>query len=292
MSFLPDYLSSSGSEDYYDDDNDGGGDGDGDDDGVTRVYVRPVYLKRRPQTKKPAVHPVKREIAVPPTKPRTSHQPRISRCTGPPCEETELLQNLNLDLNTNSPEQTPTPVYTSTAESSRKYKLEGDQYFEYGETINGYKFVAHKNDRAKLENAQAKRTRPQEGPSDLCDPGDSIDPLVFDRGSHVSKRLRSSDTSRIKEYWQSTAVRVPVPTAPELSAVSEEEITRGDISNFYRKSSELLGKPMLHLLKQERVAWHPDKMSRRIGHLSDKDSMKITRIFQIVNELWEENASL
>lgn len=280
MSFLPDYLSSSGSEDYYDDDN------DGDDDGATRVYVRPVYLKRRPQTKEPAVHPVRREIVVPPTKPRTSHQPRISRCTGPPCEETELPQNLDLDLNTNSPEQTPTPVCTSTAESSRKYKLECDQYFEYGETINGYKFVAHKNDRAKLENAQAKRTHSQE------DPSDPIDPLVFDRGSHVSKRLRSSDTSRTKEYWQSTAVRVPVPTAPELSAVSEEEITRGDISNFYRKSSELLGKPMLHLLKQERVAWHPDKMSRRIGHLTDKDSMKITRIFQIVNELWEENASL
>jgi hypothetical protein len=45
-----------------------------------------------------------------------------------------------------------------------------------------------------------------------------------------------------------------------------------------------------HVLKVERVRWHPDKIQQRFGSLDiDEETMKgVTAVFQVIDRMWTE----
>lgn len=77
--------------------------------------------------------------------------------------------------------------------------------------------------------------------------------------------------------------RIPWPTLASKPAV------KANIEDFMRHAPASEERSMAHLLKAERVRWHPDKVQQRFGSEVDEGTMKVvTGVFQVVDGLLEE----
>lgn len=76
---------------------------------------------------------------------------------------------------------------------------------------------------------------------------------------------------------------LPWPVLPSKPA------TAPNIEAFMRHIPLIDGTTKQHVLKAERVRWHPDKIQQRFGGAVDEGTMKVvTGVFQIVDSLWDE----
>ncbi|CUS24618.1 LAQU0S18e00342g1_1 [Lachancea quebecensis] len=179
--------------------------------------------------------------------------------------------------------RTPPDRPSSQQQKRSHTKISGPTY-EYGDPINGYQFVGSRNDYEKFIRA-GKSSSSSAGEDDT----NYIDSRIFDRVSVHSKRYSRSDDIAI--YWalEPGATRAPLPGAPHVEDVPIQNIDKASLADFLEKSALTLRLPLRDVLKQQRVAWHPDKVFRGSARANANTTEKVTRIFQVINSLWEEN---
>lgn len=167
---------------------------------------------------------------------------------------------------------------------NRKNVRKKKKYYEYGGAISGYRFIS--NDPFLLEQENSKNT----------DSEPNIDKFQYDRVCVGQKRSWFDSTSNgdraIEKYWSSHDVKFVPLIDPEngmvlkFDDINVELITKNLVRRFYEKSNMIMKYSQERMLKQDRIKWHPDKL-RTLASLSECNKLKITRLFQIINELWE-----
>lgn len=160
-------------------------------------------------------------------------------------------------------------------------KQSTERTYEYGIPINGYKFVGKRSDYEKFMKAGSSKENVHAGI-------DGIDPQAFDR---CVKPLRSSVRSDdISIYWSESqgVTRLPTLHVPRLEEVPIDSIEKNEISQFMRQSALALKLPLRDVLKQQRIVWHPDKVSQSSPNAAKDFISKATKVFQVINSLWEE----
>lgn len=86
--------------------------------------------------------------------------------------------------------------------------------------------------------------------------------------------------------WELKKDKIPWP----VESGKIKDVRAGEIENFFKSAADIGGVDLGHVLKKERVRWHPDKMQQRAGEGGiDKATMKlVTAVFQVVDRLWSE----
>ncbi|SCV01938.1 LAMI_0G14730g1_1 [Lachancea mirantina] len=146
-----------------------------------------------------------------------------------------------------------------------------EKSFEYGDAINGFRFVGL--------NPEVKRFHEILGSNQKC-PYDKVKFECLQEGN-VERNITS--------FWSSASdvICAPLMGVYPLETVEIDDITKEGIITFYEESSKLLNEPVRELYRQQRIAWHPDKMLRRFQNPDAVVKAKITKIFQLINNLWE-----
>lgn len=168
-----------------------------------------------------------------------------------------------------------------------------EKIVEWGPFINGYQFVGHENSekyfvkRHKLIN-EDEFTNSFDW-SYLKQPE-----FVSSVEDEIEKRYLNDDNDSSMKYWENWRIikeqgLKDVIFFPILNKNSE--ISLENIENFYKQSEIDTKTSIKQLLKVERIKWHPDKMAQtlKLSELDDEEILvKITKVFQIVNELYEK----
>lgn len=145
-----------------------------------------------------------------------------------------------------------------------------ERYVEYGNDVGGYKFVITEQEYLKLSEREEE-------------PVEIIDAHSFDC---INPKQRTSMSANVKTYWeQSGTLRLPLVRPVTVDEVEIDEITASSVREFYLRSCSQQGIDYSALLKGERVKWHPDRL---VGQTPEA-LRKVTRLFQIINELWESH---
>lgn len=77
--------------------------------------------------------------------------------------------------------------------------------------------------------------------------------------------------------------RIPWPV------FASKPVIKANIEDFMRHAPTDEQRPVMQMLKAERVRWHPDKVQQRFGGEVDEGTMKVvTGVFQVVDGLLEE----
>lgn len=162
------------------------------------------------------------------------------------------------------------PVIRKKEQKSTSLKLPTKgRYVEYGDPISGYKFILTEQEYSKLKKKE--------------EPVEIFDPHAYDC---VKPSNRVSTKSNIMIYWdQERTLRLPLVRAVTIDEIDIEDITADSVKEFYLRSSSEQGLDYGTILKGERVKWHPDRL---VGQKPDVIP-KVTRLFQIINELWESH---
>ncbi|SCU99832.1 LAME_0G05820g1_1 [Lachancea meyersii CBS 8951] len=170
-----------------------------------------------------------------------------------------------------------------------KVKREGigdnELTFEYGDPVAGYRFVGSKNDFENYAKTN-ERQSPSSATSTESDK-DECDAELYDAKEKTSHSKRASDIS-LYMSGRIADLRLPIEHAPLIDDVKLEDIEEPKIDLFFQRCASHQNKPLRELLKQERVAWHPDKALRTNFKPGTERSSKITRVFQAINSLWEK----
>ncbi|CCD23556.1 uncharacterized protein NDAI_0B05230 [Naumovozyma dairenensis CBS 421] len=164
--------------------------------------------------------------------------------------------------------------------------LQKGNFFEYGDPVQGYKFLGSRDDYDKFQKLQKdkKDTNLTDDTITLKN-DDSEETLILDYWNVTPNQL--NDSSVIK-----TPIILEKISENNLALVAEKKLTKANIEYFYNESSKLLGRDLGILLKWERVKWHPDKLINNMkGKVAVDDALlkKVTQLFQIINELWEKS---
>ncbi|SCU87756.1 LADA_0E05974g1_1 [Lachancea dasiensis] len=153
--------------------------------------------------------------------------------------------------------------------------------YEYGASIEGYRFVGSREEADNFQEARRRTSHEAQAPV-----GDAVvNPLIFEGDG----RRHQQRQGYLMRYLSSGAddMRVPMANAPLIDEVSADSLCSGDIESFLDKCASLLQISMREFLKQQRVAWHPDKVFRRNVTSNAGNLAVVTKVFQIVNSLWE-----
>ncbi|CEP64519.1 uncharacterized protein LALA0_S12e00716g [Lachancea lanzarotensis] len=156
-----------------------------------------------------------------------------------------------------------------------------DLTFEYGTPVDGYRFVGSRTDYATFIRSTEPSSSTQ---SQACSEEDLSRDISFDQKSQSGKTLDIS----LYMNRDSAKLRIPVEGAPFLDDVKIESIEESRISRFLEKCAVHQEQVLRELLKQERIAWHPDKAQRSNDEAKSQNLIKVTRIFQAINSLWEK----
>ncbi|AET40001.1 uncharacterized protein Ecym_5233 [Eremothecium cymbalariae DBVPG len=139
-------------------------------------------------------------------------------------------------------------------------------------TVRGYQFLVTEDEYEKLSTSSKSSVR--------------INANIFNKipyHRHVSKKPKG-----MLDYWTgSDIVRAPIQGVPLLVEVNIQDITTAAVHSFYIESSKVLKVPIRKILKDQRIRWHPDRMTRRY-EFTGPVTRVITLISQVINELWLE----
>lgn len=155
-----------------------------------------------------------------------------------------------------------------------------EQYYEYGDPIGGYKFITTEEKYEKLKESAEQNESIE----------DSIDEFAFDRYPKKRRGENLDTLSFISKYWKDVRYEslifpiLPISTTPEVSI---DDITESSVKQFYLRSCDIMDMELSSVLKRERILWHPDRLIGKISNYDDSTVKKVTKIFQIINDLWE-----
>lgn len=177
---------------------------------------------------------------------------------------------------------------SDTTTKKKRDKFRNVKFYETGDTISGYKFVTDEPPPLKKQNKTRKR--------DTI----NIDPFQFDRLDGVKrynyKRTPSTETV-ITEYWNNSKntkredMYIPIIINGNNSFIKLcqpiriEDITSENVFRFYEYSEQVMNYSIQQMLKEDRIKWHPDKL------LDNENKIIVTRLFQIINDLWQSQTS-
>ena len=250
----------SGNDDYVtsDDDND-----------AEKKYARPVFVRKS-----------KREV-------QAKSLEGVGHLGDTPVKQTQRL---------GEEKQKPTirlvPVAMESPQNRPKKKRQrtspanhGSALFEYGESIAGYKCVTTESERDRLKQKREIEIE-NEGESTSEGEGeDGIDASAFDQAKVTETE---AETERaIRQYWRrpkGEPTVLPLPGTPTLAAASVDQISERSVERFYAMSIPLVAANRIELLRRDRIRWHPDKHRHH--------QAKVTKLFQLVNGLWEREQEL
>ncbi|CAI4585711.1 BAK_1a_G0033390.mRNA.1.CDS.1 [Saccharomyces cerevisiae] len=234
-----------------------------DDNDAEKRYVRPIFVRKRRRE----------EDYVATSKDNIHHHP-CDWSAKPSQRQNENEQKSTIRL---------VPVAMNTPkcqEKKKKRKGVGTTsheatLFEYGESIAGYKCVTTESERDRL-----KRSDESESSS-----GSEVDVFAFDQAKGISTKVEAEErcARAVRQYWRMTKdepATLPLPGTPTLTAVSLDMIDDKSVEQFYTMSSALMDANRLDLIRRDRIRWHPDK------HRYHKS--KVTKLFQAINGLWEQ----
>lgn len=171
-----------------------------------------------------------------------------------------------------------------------------NEFIEWGPFINGYRFVGAKDGkplqfkkRHTLVNEDYRKSDTynwsyMELPS-FKSSSDTLEEKYGKNGT-AADEFGYDEYFKEWEYIKENGLRDIVFPVPHQDY---DELNKGNVQNFLQSSNE----EYFNVLKIERIRWHPDKMIRTLK-LDVNDKMykelsdKITKTFQIINQLWEE----
>ncbi|ESW98551.1 hypothetical protein KL918_002059 [Ogataea parapolymorpha] len=164
-----------------------------------------------------------------------------------------------------SPDSPPRPP-----ESPPAPKKQGDPdtrpHYEFGPSINGYRFVTPDPDQKPFPNVNYYR-HINGYAAELPELPQKEDPY----------RVRRNDYEEYVKRWQTVDLEHELPPMP----VCGGEVSPQSVSEFIPRNQ----------LRLERIRWHPDKILRRVSESRRPVLAEmVTRTFQVINELYE-NAS-
>lgn len=165
-------------------------------------------------------------------------------------------------------------------QGGQERKGNGERYYEYGDPISGYKFITTQEKYEQLKESVEQNESTE----------DSIDEFEFDRYPKKRHDENLNTRSFISKYWKRASnepLIFPVLPSYESSEVSIDDITESSVKDFYLRSCDIMNMELSSVLKRERVLWHPDRLIGKISNYDDFTIKKVTKIFQIVNDLWE-----
>lgn len=152
-----------------------------------------------------------------------------------------------------------------------------DKYYEYGDYVDGYRFVGTKKELLDFESSKIHNLKQRFSP---------VNPNAFDQ-LRAPEMEHFTTCEYIEQYW-SQDKELSAQKFPLLgNTVRIDDITRAGVEQFYLRSCSQMGFDLVTVLKGERLRWHPDRL---IGKLTPEDELtlkKITKLFQIINDLWE-----
>lgn len=203
------------------------------------------------------------------------------------------MKFVNYDTNVSNNSNKQIPMTSSPSESMKNKKrnnLKNVKFYEIGDSISGYKFITDEPPLNKQNRKRKKNTF-------------DIDPFQFDRFNGVKKpncKPNSSIETMITEYWGGgnknkkrgedtymPIIRNDFKTLIKLTELIDiEDITSARVLQFYEYSERIMNFTMQRMLKEDRIKWHPDKLL-----LNNGDKIVITRLFQIINDLWQSQGS-
>lgn len=172
-------------------------------------------------------------------------------------------------------QEVETAQHISARKETPKPPVSKEKYYEYGDSVSGYKFIGTKKDLLNFENTTSQSP-------------DEIDPRSFDR-LDTPKEPRFTTSDYVVRYWdqEKTMLYLPVVSTTNPEDVHIDEITTERVQEFYLRSCTQLGFEMATVLKNERLKWHPDRLVGRLPPGDAQTLAKVTRLFQIINDLWE-----
>ena len=244
-----------------------------DDNDAEKRYVRPIFVRKRRRE----------EDYVATSKDNIHHHP-CDWSAKPSQRQNENEQKSTIRL---------VPVAMNTPkcqEKKKKRKGVGTTsheatLFEYGESIAGYKCVTTESERDRLKQKREIEIE-NEGESTSEGEGeDGIDASAFDQAKVTETE---AETERaIRQYWRrpkGEPTVLPLPGTPTLAAASVDQISERSVERFYAMSIPLVAANRIELLRRDRIRWHPDKHRHH--------QAKVTKLFQLVNGLWEREQEL
>lgn len=227
-------------------------------------FERPIFIRQDKNAD------LKREKRI--QKPRKSRDrlPDDTRVRKPcPSPFIFVQEHLNNSQSVSSGEESPKPSKKATKHET---------YYEYGESVSGYRFIGSKRDVLESESSKS------ENKVEKCD---SFDARLFDR----PKEHRFSIQDYIVQYWNQdkscNEIYFPIISAKRGDHIHINDLTPERVEQFYLRSCSHLGSDLPSILKRERLKWHPDRLVGKLASEDVETMRKVTRVFQIVNELWE-----
>ncbi|CAI4045202.1 hypothetical protein SKDZ_11G2450 [Saccharomyces kudriavzevii ZP591] len=233
-----------------------------DDDDTEKKYTRPVFVSE-----------YRRKAYTGTTSQAEDHHYPCDRPVKRPQHHREGTQSTTIRL---------VPATMDRPKSRQKKKKKsastinhGTALFEYGESIAGYRCVTTESEMNRL-----KQKDESESSSDS-----EVDIFAFDQVDDADCKLETEErhAEAIRRYWRRTKGEpavLPLPDTPTLAVASPDIIDEHSVKRFYTMSATLVHAERQDLIRRDRIRWHPDK------HRSHK--AKVTKLFQVINSLWEQ----
>lgn len=172
-----------------------------------------------------------------------------------------------------------------------------DDFIEWGPFINGYRFIGSKSSQDSLHYQQRHSLLTNDKHStqsynwsymDLPEYKSAKDTLEekYKDVRDDDEEFTYDDYFKEWEYIKQHGLRdIVFPIVNQ-----NDELDQKNVRKFLQTS---VNDEFVNILKIERIRWHPDKMIRTLKLDVNDDvykqlSEKITKTFQIVNQLWEE----
>lgn len=179
-----------------------------------------------------------------------------------------------------------------TQEPPRRYETtptspEAQEYIEWGPEINGYRFVAEPN------RPQYYRQRHNLVQSDAKDTYEwsylSLPDFVSNAEDYLDRKNTGEPNEDKESYYDQyfhrwEDIRRDGKGLIIFPVKGNSDLSINNIKDFIETSSNYP-----KALKIERIRWHPDKMARVLKIRDKEITEKITKCFQLINELWEQN---
>ncbi|GMM27602.1 hypothetical protein DAMA08_003180 [Martiniozyma asiatica (nom. inval.)] len=169
------------------------------------------------------------------------------------------------------------PFYSTRKSFQKEFIHKPSDVKEYGPSVNGYRFIAFNSDQIPAcEGSDTKEDKFKSSSSE-----DENEDNQFEDDSFKEKEL-----SPYEQYllcWErmlngESSMCVPLPVIPAVW----ENVSFNSVMNFI---------PTKKLVQKERIRWHPDKMVnvlKKYKKYKDGDDVKVTHLFQVLNEVFEK----
>ncbi|KAH3665596.1 hypothetical protein OGAPHI_003784 [Ogataea philodendri] len=162
-------------------------------------------------------------------------------------------------------EPRPTPRLPPPRTRSRTSHTNSQPHYEFGPSINGYRFVSTDPGQKPFQDVNFHR-HINGYSAELPDVPQKDDPY----------KSRDNKYQRYLNQWKDIDLEAQFPPVP----VDGGEVSFQSVASFIPKDQ----------LKAERVRWHPDRILSRVSE-SRKSILSelVTRTFQVINQVYEES---